>query len=1034
MIVGLAGASPATDPAAVVSDAKALAARGNPVGGLQRLEAFLARPAMPLSVADAASLQLEASRIAIAAGRPDSARSHVAAFTARKDAFRSVPLLRAQLMREAARVSDQLGDYHTEEALLTEAIGALAVADPIQAADAANSLGIARLELLRVEGADDALRRGLGFLEHRDAPAWLKVALLANLVNAELSAGRIEAAHNTLTHAIAAAGDDRVLQRQVALARSQVLFWDNDLRGAEEILATLTQPTGDADNVLRGHAALLLATTRFNRGLMPEAAEAAQLAATIYLSALGEWHPLLGRVLHTMGTIDESLGDRKAAVADFTQAADVERHAFGEHSVQLHATEVELGWLDLQRGDVNGAERRAKAALGVFQASGLQDRRQEAFATIVLGLVAERKSQFDDAIRLFQEGQALIRQSRGDRSADLGFSLVRLGRLLTRLGRYDAAEKPLDQAVQLYEQTGAAASLRLAEALAAQAELRARRGDRHGALEKSGHSYAVLHAREALGDQDPAISETFEHYGARSLFSAHARMLLTLSPSDEGAIAEAFQSSQEAMNSRTGDAIRRTTSRLATGNGELAVLLRRWSDDLDALNAAQVQARSSFLTAQSVVPADWEHWQTVIAARSDALRATEAIVASRFPASAELIRPRPVTIDAVRKVLAPDETLLMPLVDDAGTTLWVITANSAARFLSLLTTDELGVLVKNIRRGVDLGNVPEGESLPAFDIAAAKTLYADLVAPASAAIGRRTKLVFIPDGALQTLPLHLLITDDASPEWLASRYAVTVEPSVGALVAARSTPTVSHARSGFLGVGNPEVATAAPADQTRTYQRTAMLRDAIAGLPALPETETELTRMASVFGQDKSKLLLGSAASKSTVLAAMSEPYQAIAFATHAVMAGELPHVSEPAIVLSRGSGPVEDMLLTASEVAASHMDTELVILSACNTASTDGGPFAEGLSGLARSFFHAGARTLLVSDWAVSNHATVALTTGFLQALENRRNMSPAMALQQAMRQMLNSGDPALMHPAAWAPFVVVGGEMSVRSIRETK
>jgi CHAT domain-containing protein len=350
----------------------------------------------------------------------------------------------------------------------------------------------------------------------------------------------------------------------------------------------------------------------------------------------------------------------------------------------------------------------------------------------------------------------------------------------------------------------------------------------------------------------------------------------------------------------------------------------------------------------------------VIAARSDALRATEAIITRRFPSSAELIRPRPVTIGEVRKVLARDETLLMPLVDDAGTILWVITVDGVDKVLLPLTTSELGVLVQNVRRGVDLGSVPEGQLLPAFDVPAAETSFADLIAPAKAAMGSRTSLVFIPDGALQTLPLHLLITGN---EWLASRFAVTVEPSAGALLAARTAPALARTRSGFLGVGNPELATAATADQMRTNERSATLRDAIAGLRALPETETELTRMASLFGQDRSRLLLGIAASKPAVLTAMSEPYQAIAFATHAVMAGDLPHVSEPAIVLSRGSGPAEDMLLTASEIAASHMDAELVILSACNTASTDGGPFAEGLSGLARAFFHAGSRTLLVSN-----------------------------------------------------------------------
>ncbi len=56
-----------------------------------------------------------------------------------------------------------------------------------------------------------------------------------------------------------------------------------------------------------------------------------------------------------------------------------------------------------------------------------------------------------------------------------------------------------------------------------------------------------------------------------------------------------------------------------------------------------------------------------------------------------------------------------------------------------------------------------------------------------------------------------------------------------------------------------------------------------------------------------------------------------------------------------------DDELLTASEVAQLKLDADWVVLSACNTAAGDK-PGAEALSGLARGFFYAGARALLVS------------------------------------------------------------------------
>jgi hypothetical protein len=83
------------------------------------------------------------------------------------------------------------------------------------------------------------------------------------------------------------------------------------------------------------------------------------------------------------------------------------------------------------------------------------------------------------------------------------------------------------------------------------------------------------------------------------------------------------------------------------------------------------------------------------------------------------------------------------------------------------------------------------------------------------------------------------------------------------------------------------------------------------------------------------------------------------------------------------------DGLLMASDVAALEMDADPVILSAGNTAAPDGGTFADGFSGLARAFLHAGARSLLVSNWSIASEATVELTTGFLTALRESPNVS---------------------------------------------
>jgi len=83
----------------------------------------------------------------------------------------------------------------------------------------------------------------------------------------------------------------------------------------------------------------------------------------------------------------------------------------------------------------------------------------------------------------------------------------------------------------------------------------------------------------------------------------------------------------------------------------------------------------------------------------------------------------------------------------------------------------------------------------------------------------------------------------------------------------------------------------------------------------------------------------------------------------------------------------------------------------------------AEALSGLARAFFYAGARSLVVSHWEVDSQATVQLMTGMFRASARDAKLSHAEALRDSMLAMINkakSDDDA--HPRMWAPFVVVG------------
>lgn len=121
---------------------------------------------------------------------------------------------------------------------------------------------------------------------------------------------------------------------------------------------------------------------------------------------------------------------------------------------------------------------------------------------------------------------------------------------------------------------------------------------------------------------------------------------------------------------------------------------------------------------------------------------------------------------------------------------------------------------------------------------------------------------------------------------------------------------------------------------------------------------------------------------------------------------------------------PEDDGLLSLDDVVSLKLvSTDWVILSACNTGAADGS--GEGLSGLARAFFFAGAPTLLVSHWSVDDRATQALMTEVFRRWAAKSSASRADALRQGMLALMQraQGPTAYFaHPFAWAPFFLVG------------
>ena len=187
----------------------------------------------------------------------------------------------------------------------------------------------------------------------------------------------------------------------------------------------------------------------------------------------------------------------------------------------------------------------------------------------------------------------------------------------------------------------------------------------------------------------------------------------------------------------------------------------------------------------------------------------------------------------------------------------------------------------------------------------------------------------------------------------------------------------------------------------------------------LPETEEELNSIAKLF-KNNSKLYLGDQFNEKNIKTINFKNYEYIVFATHAVVANTINNISEPGLILTppEKSTVENDGILTISEIEKLKLNASIVILSACNTASEDGSPNGEGLSGLTSAFFHAGTKSMLVTHWDVETNSAVKLTTGSLKNLENSESLSKA--LQKTKISMMN--DKETSHPFYWAPFVLIG------------
>ncbi|MCV2894623.1 CHAT domain-containing protein [Lentibacter sp. XHP0401] len=480
-----------------------------------------------------------------------------------------------------------------------------------------------------------------------------------------------------------------------------------------------------------------------------------------------------------------------------------------------------------------------------------------------------------------------------------------------------------------------------------------------------------------------------------------------------GLLQNVFRQIQTVRHSEAGQAIAVMTERLATGDDALAILLRQ---------------RDTLIAARSLAAAQGVSGQAEVSRLDKKLDEIERQLATRHPGFASQAALTPLTMTLARDLLEPDEALVLYLTTGAGLHVFAVTPEHVIWHRSDVSRPWLRDAVDRLRQGLNparivRGAMPLGQTneKETYDLDLAHALYSVTLAPLAGHLPKGGVVLISPDDALQTLPFGVLVSAAAKDipgglngtvPWAIRDYAFATLPAASSLKNLRKDVVQSLGSLAFLGLGNPEFDASAQGVQ----------------LAPLPETEEELERLSTSIAAGAGRLLLGQDATKEGLRQASPAEAKVLAFATHGLLGGEASELGEPALALTPGTDGT-DGLLRASEIATFSLNADWVILSACNTASGPTADSTEGLSGLARAFFYAGARRLLVSHWPVQSDATVALTTSMFAALTSFPEETPpstagAQALRTSMLSMIDKPqNPKWAHPSAWGPFVVAGG-----------
>ena len=281
------------------------------------------------------------------------------------------------------------------------------------------------------------------------------------------------------------------------------------------------------------------------------------------------------------------------------------------------------------------------------------------------------------------------------------------------------------------------------------------------------------------------------------------------------------------------------------------------------------------------------------------------------------------------------------------------------------------------------------------------TLYDILIKPIADLV-QGNEVIIVPDGPLWSVPYAAL--KDLESKHLCESFTVRLIPSLTSLKLIANCPKEHHSRKGALLVGDPWV------EEVTNYR-----------LQQLKYAKEEVDMIAKIL---KVAPLTGKDATKANVLKQISS-VQLVHIAAHGCReTGEIALTPDPertSVIPKK-----EDYMLTMADVSSVRLRARLVVLSCCHSGR--GKIKAEGVVGIARAFMGAGARSVLVTLWAIEDEATLEFMKKFYYYLVEGKSASES--LDQA-RKYLRESD-TFNKVNQWAPFVLIGDDVTLEFEKE--